>query len=279
MDEPAVRGAGRVGRRAAEHAALRGEAGGVRLRRRVRDELGVRVRLPARQHGQRPLRKGPARARVRDRGRGRQHPDRRGAHAADHLRGARTGRGPVREVRAPGAADDRRRDSHGHGSADEEAVHGRLRLRDRREAEDGVGHRAGRRQGRELPRHRPSVPRGERAPGQPPDPGAARRGAVQAGSGLRSDRRRGQDHRRVHRAHPRRAALVGGSAPGDRGQGGGAHPGGEPDARDDHLPELLPPVRQARRYDRNGADRGDRVHEDIRAAGRAGADEHADGPG
>ena len=55
-------------------------------------------------------------------------------------------------------------------------------------------------------------------------------------------------------------------------------PGGEPDARDDHLPELLPALRQARGHDRHGADRGDRVHEDLRAAGRAGPDEHADGP-
>ena len=37
-------------------------------------------------------------------------------------------------------------------------------------------------------------------------------------------------------------------------------PGGEPDARDDHAPELLPHVRQARRDDRHGADRGERVH-------------------
>ena len=42
--------------------------------------------------------------RVRDRRRGRQHPDRRGAHAADHLRRPRAGRRPVREVRAAGAA-------------------------------------------------------------------------------------------------------------------------------------------------------------------------------
>ena len=113
----------------------------------------------------------------------------------------------------------------------QEAVHGRLRLRDRREAQDGVDHRAGRRQGGALPRHRPPVPRRERASGQPPDPGAAGRVAVQARRRLRGDRRRGQDHRRVHRAHPRRQALVGGPAPGGRGQGGRVGPGGEPDAR------------------------------------------------
>ena len=86
--------------------------------------------------------------------------------------------------------------------------------------QDGRDHRAGRRQGRALPRHRPPLPRRERPSGQPPDPGAARGGAVQARRRLRGDRRRGQDHRRVHRAHPRRAALVGGSAPGGRGEGG-----------------------------------------------------------
>ena len=52
-------------------------------------------------------------------------------------------------------------------------------------------------------------------------------------------------------------------------------PGGEPDARDDHAPELLPPVRQARGHDRHGAHRGDRVHEDLRAAGRPDPDQPA----
>ena len=38
-----------------------------------------------------------------------------------------------------------------------------------------------------------------------------------------------------------------------------AGPAGEPDARLDHLPELFPPVREARRHDRHGADRSRRV--------------------
>ena len=126
------------------------------------------------------VRKGPARPPLRDRGRGRQHPDRRGAHAADHLRRARTGRRPVREVRAPGPADESRQDPRRHGPAHEEAVRGGLRLRDRREAQDRLGHRAGRREGRALPRHRPPLPRRERPPRQPPDPVAARRVALQA---------------------------------------------------------------------------------------------------
>ena len=92
------------------------------------------------------------------------------------------------------------------------------------------------------------------------------------------DRRRGDDHRRVHRPHPRGPALVGGAAPGDRGQGGRARPGGEPDARHDHAAELLPHVRQARRDDGHGADRGDRVHEDLQARRRPDPDQPADGP-
>ena len=58
----------------------------VRLRRRLRDQLRVRLRLPARQHGRLARALRPARPRLRDRRRGRQHPHRRGADAADHLR-------------------------------------------------------------------------------------------------------------------------------------------------------------------------------------------------
>ena len=61
-----------------------------------------------------------------------------------------------------------RQDARGHGPADEEGVRRRLRLRVRREAQDGLGHRAGRRQGRALPRHRPPLPGRERPPRQPP---------------------------------------------------------------------------------------------------------------
>ena len=174
MDEPDLRGAGRERGSAAEPAVLRGQAAGVLVRRGVRHQLGVRLRLPARQHGQGSSRKGPARPLLRGRGRGRQHPDRRGAHAADHLRCARTGGRPVRQVRAPGAADEARADPGGHGPAHQEGLPGRLRLRDRREAEDGGDHRAGGGQGGALPGHRPPVPGGERPPGQPPDPVAAR---------------------------------------------------------------------------------------------------------
>ena len=103
-----LRRARRDRRRAAEHAALRGEAGRLRRRRHLRHQLRVRLRLPARQHGHVARREGPARRppgqgrqaprapRVRDRRRGRQHPHRRGPHPADHLRRARAGRRPLR---------------------------------------------------------------------------------------------------------------------------------------------------------------------------------------
>ena len=77
-------------------------ARGVRLRRRVRDELRVRLRLPARQHGRLARRRRPAQPLVRDRGRGRLDPRRRGAHAAHHLGRARDRRRDVLPVRSRG---------------------------------------------------------------------------------------------------------------------------------------------------------------------------------
>ena len=87
--------------------------------------------------------------------------------------------------------------------------------------------------------------------------------------------RRGQDRRRVHRPHHGGPALVGGPAPGGRGQGGREDRGGEHHRRDGHDPELLPPVREARRHDRHGAHRGQRVPRDLQARGRADPDQRA----
>src|SRR5205085_2311285 len=69
-----------------------------------------------------------------------------------------------------------------------------------------------------------------------------------------------------------------GHAPGDRGQGRGGDPEREPDPGHDHAAELLPALRQARRHDRYGHDRGQRVPPDLQA--RRGADPHqqADDP-
>ncbi len=117
---PIYEALGLSARRAAEHAALRGEARRVRVRHHVRHELRVRLRLPARQHGddaggegpaRRPLRRGRQAADVaqlRDRRRGRQHPDRRGAHAADHLRRPGAGGRPLRALRQARPARSRR---------------------------------------------------------------------------------------------------------------------------------------------------------------------------
>ena len=230
-------------RRAAEHAALPGEARRLRLRHHVRHELRVRLRLPARQHGDVAGGEGPARrpdrrgrqadrhAPLRDRRRGRQHPHRRGADAADHLRRARAGRRLLRPLRQARPGHEGGQAPRGHGPADEEGVRRRLRLRVRREAQDRLGHRAGRREGRALPRHRQPLQGRERPARQPPQPVAEGRVAVQARRRLRRRRRRGEDHRRVHGPDPRRPALVGGPAPGGRGEGGRPGPGGEPDAR------------------------------------------------
>ena len=58
-------------------------------------------------------------------------------------------------------------------------------------------------------------------------------------------------------------ALVRRPAPGGRGEGRRADPAREPDARVDHVPELLPHVRQARRHDGHGRHRGVRVPADL----------------
>ncbi len=54
-----------------------------------------------------------------------------------------------------------------------------------------------------------------------------------------------------------------------------ADPAREPDARLDHLPELFPPLRQARRHDRHGADRSRRVRRHLRARRRRDPDQRA----
>ena len=56
-----------------------------------------------------------------------------------------------------------------------------------------------------------------------------------------------------------------------------ADPAGEPDARFDHLPELLPHVRQAWRHDRHGADRSRRVSRHLQSRSSRSADQHAAG--
>ena len=67
----------------------------VRLRRHLRHQQRARLRLPARQHEDARRRDGAARPLLFHRRRGRLDPDRRGAHAAHHLR---PGRGPCRAL-------------------------------------------------------------------------------------------------------------------------------------------------------------------------------------
>jgi Preprotein translocase subunit SecA (ATPase, RNA helicase) len=68
-----------------------------------------------------------------------------------------------------------------------------------------------------------------------------------AATGLHRQGRPGRHHRRVHRPHDVRPALLRGPAPGARGQGEGRDPAREPDAGLDHLPEPVPHVSQAGR--------------------------------
>src|SRR5947199_321796 len=69
------------------------------------------------------------------------------------------------------------------------------------------------------------------------------------------------------------APLVGGPASGDRGEGGREDPGGARHAGDDHAPELLTPLREARGHDRHCEDRGEGVRRDLRPRRRADPDQ------
>jgi preprotein translocase subunit SecA len=95
-------------------------------------------------------------------------------------------------------------------------------LRRRRAEAHGVAHRERHREGGAGARHRQPLRRCRPEPRAPAPGRAPRQGAVQARQGLHHQQRRGEDRRRVHRPHPRRAALVRGPPPGRRGQGGRA---------------------------------------------------------
>ena len=126
-------------------------------------------------------------------------------------------------------------------------------LRRRRGEAHGCPDRRGHPRGRAGARHREPLRRGPVEPRAPARGGPQGQGAVPPRQGLHRRQRRGEDRRRVHRAHPRGAALVRRAAPGGRGQRGRQDQRREPDARHDHAAELLPPLRQARRDDRHGA--------------------------
>ena len=167
------------GRRHPARADRRRAAGRVRLRHHLRHEQRVRVRLPPRQHEVRARALRPARASLRDRRRGRQHPHRRGADAADHLR---PGRGIDRAVLRGGPDHPPPEGGRGHAGRREgrgaRGARGDGRLRRRREAQDGHPDRERDGEGREAARRaaaagRPVRP-GQHAAAPPHQPGAAR---------------------------------------------------------------------------------------------------------
>ena len=59
---------------------------------------------------------------------------------------------------------------------------------------------------------------------------------------------------------------------------GVADPGRERHDGDDHAPELLPPLREARGHDRNGEDRGEGVRRDLQPERRPDPDERGRRP-
>ncbi len=160
---------------------------------------------------------GASAARLCDRRRGRLDPDRRGAHAADHLR---PGRGSQRAVRA-----------HERGAAAADAP----ARRRRRPATSGSTRRRTRCTSPRpaTTRSRASSPHGpaggerepvraaEHHPDAPPERGVAGASPVPPRPAVRGAERRDHHRRRVHRPSDAGPALVRGPAPGGRGQGEG----------------------------------------------------------
>ena len=155
------------------------------------------------------------------------------------------------------------------------AAQGR-RLRGRREEAHHLGPRARHHQGGGPPRHREPLRLGEHPAHLVPEQLHQGQGAVPQRQGVRRHGRRGADRRRAHRSHAVRSPLQRRAAPGHRGQGGRDRPRGIPDPRHRHPAELLPPLRQALRHDRYGADRGQRVRQDLQARRRPDPDQQAD---
>ena len=251
-------GLGTAGARApAVRPASRGLPGG----RDLRDQQRVRLRLPARQHGAGGRAAGAAQPPLRDRRRGRLGADRRGADAADHLRPAAGRPLALPALQRAGAAPAARRALHRGGAHALRAPH--------RGGHRGPRARAGNRQhllagalpadalhggGAEGAHHLPARPR------------------------VRGQGRPRRDRRRVHGPPDGGAPLVRRAAPGRRGQGGRQDSAGVRDLRDDHAPELLPPLREARRHDRHRRHRRRGVARDLRPRGDRRADQPADGP-
>ena len=154
---------------------------------------------------------------------------------------------------------------------------GGRRLLHRPQGQGRLLDRGGHREDGGLARRREHVRR-RPAPRPPLRAGAARPRALQARPRLHRQGRRDHHRRRVHRPPDAGPALERGPPPGDRGQGGPARPARERDPRHDHLPELLPAVRQAVGDDRHGDDRGRGAPQDLQARGRRHPDPPRDGP-
>ena len=252
----------------------------LRLRHHLRHQQRVRLRLPARQHEVEPRVLRPARAQLRDRGRGRLDPDRRGAHAAHHL-------GPVRGQHR----------ALSRGEPGDPAPHGRHQ---------------GRRQGRA--RRRRATTGWTRSTTRPRSPRTActrssrccasrtcttRRccrvlHAVNQALIAHTLKKRDVDYvvQRSDKSGKPEVIIVdeftGRLMPGRRWSDG-LHQAVEAKEgipiqsesqtlRVDHLPELLPHVRQARGHDGHRRHRGARVREDLRPRRDRGADQPPDDP-
>ena len=244
------------------------------VRHHVRHELRVRLRLPARQHGgaARPAR--PAQPQLRDRGRGRLDPRRRGADAADHLRRARDRRAVL------------------------------LRFRPHRARLQAASPPRARRQ-RARTRPRPRAPTTSTTRSTRPSRPPRRRSRRSTALGIDNlyDPRNSQVVNHLIQALKAQALyqrdvdyvirdgevkivdeFTGRIMEGRRWSEGlhqaieakeGVRPGGERHARHDHAPELLPPVREARRHDRHREDRGEGVRRDLQPRRRRDPDEQA----
>ncbi len=124
-------------RRHPARADRRRAAGRLRLRHHLRHEQRVRLRLPPRQHEVRARALRAARAPLRDRRRGGQHPHRRGADAAHHLGPGRgVDRALLRGRPHHPEAEGRRGDAGRHEGRGARGARGDRRLHRRREAQD-----------------------------------------------------------------------------------------------------------------------------------------------
>ena len=240
----------------------RGAAGRLRRRHHLRHQQRVRLRLPARQHEVRPRALRAARAPLRDRRRSRQHPDRRSADAADHLR-ARPRNRPTSTTRSTASSRGSKPGAVTRGDAKAEE----------REALEATGDYIVDEKHKTVTLTESGMAKAEQMLAAP----------AAAGRPLRSRRTCRCSTTSTRRCARTRSSSVdvdymvkdgevvivdeftGRLMPGRRWSDGlhqaveakekGQDRAREPDARDRHLPELLPQVQEAVRHDRHGRHR------------------------